>query len=504
MFNIITFLISFSHASHNQYGAPVAFPMQQQLPGLPYILTKSQAYCKNTGSEMQGELSTSDTIVLKTPNAGGILACAQSVMFHAQQNMCSDVFWTNNNQCACLRPGVTCKEEKSERGFAIYQLTRLGSHHKRAKKCAKKQSQVECEHLHGCTWDAETCGSAIVLSSPHIYPATAAYPGAAYPGQLAAYPGARPGMAGAYPGAMGVQPQLGQMGMGMNPALLNTQLVPWREGFDCEREIDEHTGLSNVIDLPMAANSNTCMSYMQRNPQCNQQQFVFQKRADMLPGECSCIRVNLYCDEENRPGWQLFDFTKGPNAMGGIAPTGMMPQQHGMPMSGTFPGARPGAYGATGAYGAVAGARPGYPARPGMPGAVPGVHPGAAGAYGASGAYQGGMGMGAYQAGMGATGAYGATPGYPAAAGYPAAGYPATGAYQAGMGYGGRRLSKSRAEEATSSTKSFRSVVLYAVIPVATCLLIAAVIGFFYRRSRLMKDTDYSNYILDNSKAPSV
>jgi len=503
MFNIITFLISFSHASHNQYGAPVAFPMQQQLPGLPYILTKSQAYCKNTGSEMQGELSTSDTVVLKTPNAGGILACAQSVMFHAQQNMCSDVFWTNNNQCACLRPGVICKEERSEQGFAIYQLTRLGSHHKRAKKCAKKQSQVECEHLHGCTWDAETCGSAIVLSSPHIYPATAAYPGAAYPGQLAAYPGARPPMAGAYPGAMGVQPQLGQMGMGMNPGLLNTQLVPWREGFDCEREIDEHTGLSNVIDLPMAANSNTCMSYMQRNPQCNQQQFVFQKRADMLPGECSCIRVNLYCDEENRPGWQLFDFTKGPNAMGGIAPTGMMPQQHGMPMSGTFPGARPGAYGATGAYGAVAGARPGYPARPGMPGAIPGVHPGAAGAYGASGAYQGGMGMGAYQAGMGATGAYGATPGYPAAAGYPAAGYPATGAYQAGMGYGGRRLSKSRAEEATSSTKSFRSVVLYAVIPVATCLLIAAVIGFFYRR-RVMKDTDYSNYILDNSKAPSV
>jgi len=499
MFHIIIFLISFSHASYNQYGAPGAFPMQQQLPGLPYILTKSQAFCKNTGSEMQGELSTSDTIVLKTPNAGGILACAQSVMFHAQQNMCSDVFWTNNNQCACLRPGVICKEERSEQGFAIYQLTRLGSQHKHAKKCAKKQSQVECEQLHECTWDAETCGSAIVLSSPHIYPATAAYPGAAYPGQLAAYPGARPPMAGAYPGAMGVQPQLGQMGMGMNPGLLNTQLVPWREGMDCEREIDDHTGLQNVIDLPMAANANLCMSNMQRHPQCNQQQFVFQKRADMLPGECSCIRMNLYCDEENRPGWQLYDFTKGPNAMGGIAPAGMMPQNHGMPMAGTMMGARPGAYGATGA---MMGARPGYPAtpgRPGMPGAVPGMHPGAAGAYGATGAYQAGMGMGAtgaYQAGMG-MGAYGAT------AGYPAAGYPATGAYQAGMGYGGRRLSKSHAEEATSSTKSFRSVVLYAVIPVAICLLIAAVIGFFYQR-RMMKDSDYSNYILDDSKAPSV
>merc|ERR1719471_2350659 len=168
---------------------------------------------------MRGELAQSDTIVLQTPLAGGVMACAQSVMFHAQQNMCSDVFWANNNQCACLRPGAVCKEERSESGFGLYRLTRLGSHHNHAKKCAKKQTQVECEQLHGCTWDAETCGPAIVLSSPHVYPAT----GAAYPGQLAA------------------NPQLG-----VHPALLNTQLVPWREGFDCEREIDEHTGLSNA------------------------------------------------------------------------------------------------------------------------------------------------------------------------------------------------------------------------------------------------------------------
>jgi len=85
---------------------------------------------------MQGELAMPETLVLKTP-PGGVVACAQSVMAHVQQEMCSDTFWANGNQCACLRPGVICKEERSESGFALYSLARLGKKHH--KKCAKKR-----------------------------------------------------------------------------------------------------------------------------------------------------------------------------------------------------------------------------------------------------------------------------------------------------------------------------------------------------------------------------
>merc|ERR1719394_2201467 len=242
---------------------------------------------------MRGELAQSDTIVLQTPLAGGVMACAQSVMFHAQQNMCSDVFWANNNQCACLRPGAVCKEERSESGFGLYRLTRLGS-----------------------------------------YP----QPGMTPQLGVGAYPRAGAPMTGAYPAA-------GQMGN------MQTALVPWRQGMDCEREIDEHTGLNSVIDLQPAATVHACYQAVQMNPQCNPQQFVYQTRLDGYPGECNCVRVNMFCDEENKPSngvgsWDLYDFTKGPSAMGGVAPMSPSPQQHGMPpAAGAYPAARPGQVG---------------------------------------------------------------------------------------------------------------------------------------------------------------
>merc|ERR1719216_501318 len=219
------------------------------------------------------------------------------------------------------------------------------------------------------------------------------------------------GMVGRAPayGANGAQPL----------ANLNTQLVPWRVDYDCDREIDEHTGLSNVIDLPPAQNANQCLQFVRSNPQCNQQQFSFQNRADHYPGGCACIRVNLYCDEESNPGWMIFDFTRGPTAMGGgLAAGSAIPQAHGLPpaagMPGTFAQTRPGAYqagypGAVPGVGAIPGAvgavQAGYPrAQAGM---IPGTQAGMAGAR--AGAYPGAYPQtGAYQAGMraGMPGAY--------------------------------------------------------------------------------------------------
>merc|ERR1719336_2213734 len=87
--------------------------------------------------------------------------------------------------------------------------------------------------------------------------------------------------------------------------------------------------------------------------------------------------MNLYCDEETRQehDYALYDFTKGPSAMGGVAPMGQIPQNHGMPPAGV-PGAVPGAYPQP--YGAVPGAVPGaVGGRPGayQAGAVPGAQP---------------------------------------------------------------------------------------------------------------------------------
>jgi len=488
MFNLIL-LISFTHASY-QYGSTVSQPYN-----LPYVLSKDRAFCKNHGHQMQGEVAVADALVLQTPPAGGVVACAQSVMFHAQQNMCSDVFWASQNQCACLRPGVVCNEKQSESGFAIYQLTRLGKKHDHHKKCKKLQTQTECEQLQMCEWVSEACGGKVVLSKEHYgYPVAAASPGMMNPALGAAQAAAYPGMAGA-------------------PLTnLNTQLVPWKVDYDCDREIDEHTGLSNVIDLPPAQNANQCLQFVRSNPQCNQQQFSFQNRADHYPGGCACIRVNLYCDEESNPGWMIFDFTRGPTAMGGgLAAGSAIPQAHGLPpaagMPGTFAQTRPGAYqagypGAVPGVGAIPGAvgavQAGYPrtqagvipgTQAGYPLAQAGIaHPqaGMAGAH--AGAYPGAYPQtGAYQAGMGA---------------YPATGvYPQAGAYQAGMGYGGR-LSKSHADM-KSSDKSFKMVLLYAVIPVAAGLLVAAAVVFGYRRYLQSKRTDINEHILMED-SPSV
>merc|ERR1719210_1084417 len=413
---------------------------------------------------MNGELAQSDTIVLQTPLAGGVMACAQSVMFHAQQNMCSDVFWANNNQCACLRPGAICKEERSESGFGLYRLTRLGKKHGQ-NHCVKFDTEEQCSKKTHCEWKNEACAHKIKLSKEHVL---GAYPQPGMTPQLGAYPqtGVAPGMspqlgAGAYgrPGApltagYGAAGQMGNM---------QTALVPWRQGMDCEREIDEVTGLNSVIDLAPAATVHACYQAVQMNPQCNPQQFVYQTRMDGFPGECNCVRVNTFCDEENKPSngvgsWDLYDFTKGPSAMGGVAPMSPYPQQHGMPpAAGAYPAARPGQVGMypqTGAYGATA------------------AYPGAAGAYGAR----------------------------------PAAGYPAAGAYgaQPGMGYGaGVRpmLQKTHKPAEKSSDKSFKLVIIYAVVPTTFILFAAAMIGFYCKQKQR---TNFNQHILMDDNTPSV
>merc|ERR1719499_794347 len=413
---------------------------------------------------MRGELAQSDTIVLQTPLAGGVMACAQSVMFHAQQNMCSDVFWANNNQCACLRPGAICKEERSESGFGLYRLTRLGKKHGQ-NHCVKFDTEEQCSKKTHCEWKNEACAHKIKLSKEHVL---GAYPQPGMTPQLGAYPqtGVAPGMSpqlgvGAYPRAgaplTGAYPAAGQMGN------MQTALVPWRQGMDCEREIDEVTGLNSVIDLAPAATVHACYQAVQMNPQCNPQQFVYQTRLDGFPGECNCVRVNTFCDEENKPSngvgsWDLYDFTKGPSAMGGVAPMSPYPQQHGMPP-------------ATGAYPA---------ARPGQVGMYPQT-----GAYGATGAY------------AGAAGAYGARP---------VGMYPQTGAYgaQPGMGYGaGVRpmLQKTHKPAEKSSDKSFKLVIMYAVVPTTFILFAAAMIGFYCKQKQR---TNFNQHILMDDNTPSV
>merc|ERR1740123_6717 len=488
---------------------------------------------------MRGELAQSDTIVLQTPLAGGVMACAQSVMFHAQQNMCSDVFWANNNQCACLRPGAVCKEERSESGFGLYRLTRLGKKHGH-KDCVKFNTEEHCSKKTHCEWNNEACAHKIKLSKEHVL---GAYPQPGMTPQLGAYPqtGVAPGMSpqlgvGAYPraGALmtGAYPAAGQMGN------MQTALVPWRQGMDCEREIDEHTGLNSVIDLQPAATVHACYQAVQMNPQCNPQQFVYQTRLDGYPGECNCVRVNMFCDEENKPSngvgnWDVYDFTKGPSAMGGVAPMSPYPQQHGMPpAAGAYPAARPGQVGthpgATQAamqpgmtqaamppqpamlvHPATQAAMPVHPAtQAAMPGAYPPAQPRVPGAQ--PGMAQAGMTQ--PQAGMyPQTGAYGTTGAYAGAAGAygarPAPGaYPAAGAYgaQPGMGYGaGVRpmLQKTQKSAEKSSDKTFKLVIMYAVVPTTFILFAAAMIGFYCKQKQR---TNFNQHILMDDNTPSV
>lgn len=481
---------------------------------------------------MRGELAQSDTIVLQTPLAGGVMACAQSVMFHAQQNMCSDVFWANNNQCACLRPGAVCKEERSESGFGLYRLTRLGKKHGH-KDCVKFDTEEHCSKKTHCEWKNEACAHKIKLSKEHVL---GAYPQPGMTPQLGAYPqaGVVPGMSpqlgvGAYPRAgapmTGAYPAAGQMGN------MQTALVPWRQGMDCEREIDEHTGLNSVIDLQPAATVHACYQAVQMNPQCNPQQFVYQTRLDGYPGECNCVRVNMFCDEENKPSngvgnWDLYDFTKGPSAMGGVAPMSPYPQQHGMPPAGgAYPAARPGQVG-THPGATQAAMQPGMPVHPAtqaamplhpatqaaMPGAYPPARPGVPGAQPGMQAGMAQAGMTQPQAGMyPQNGAYGATAAYPGAAGAygarPAGGaYPAPGAYgaQPGMGYGaGVRpmLQKTHKSAEKSSDKAFKLVIIYAIVPTTFILFAAAVIGFYCKQKQR---TNFNQHILMDDNTPSV
>jgi len=457
MFALVVLLISLALGQSYNIGAAVSAVAQPFVQSgaypMPYTLKRNAAYCKNNGQQLAGELPISDTLVLQV--TGGALACAQSVMFHVQQGMCSDVFVASTSQCACLRPGIICKEKKSTTGFAIYQLTRLGKQQsekaERRGPCTEHDTQVACEKANACQWkDAANSCEGVSLSKAHY---------------------------GAYP-APGMTPQLGAAGygapaygppgaVGVAPGMLNTQLVPWRTDMDCDREIDEHTQLSNIIDLAPARNPQECYMTVQRTPGCNQQQFVWHNRGDGYPGECACVRINLFCDEETRPGWQIFDFTKGPGAMGGVPPTaGAYPQAHGMVPS------TPGVF---------AQARPGVAST--YPGAYPQTQPGAyGGAYGATAGYPA------------QTGAYGARPGYTGTAGYA----------QPGMGYGRPLLQKSHASKKTS-TPEYKLLVLYVVIPVVVGALLAAVISQVYKQCYQSKTRQQEFYsVMDDQKTPVV
>lgn len=451
MLNLI--LISLTYAQYNQYASPQLYQPYNTMNtqygltpgaagynpatatgaytatgtatfgGMPYRLLKQGIMCKNKGRRVQGELSVPEAVVLQN-SGGGTLGCAQSVIFHRRQGMCGDVFFTNENQCACLAPGVICKEDRSETGFSIYQLTVLGSTHKEVSHEAAAVCvglpEPECAKSHGCEWSADACSSHPEIKLGKVHYADYGAPAPVQP------------MYGQSPTLMQGQYGAGAMG-GVQQ--------PWRMGFDCDRELDETTGISNIVDLSPARTANECYMYASQNPQCNKQQYVWQQRADGFPGECSCVRVGYICDEETRPGWNIYDLARGA----------------GMGMAGAMPGA-PGAY--TGA-------------RPGMPGAMPGV----AGAYPATG-------MGAYPA---------ARPGMAGA--YPGA----AGAYPRQPGYGGIRLQKSNpvAPESSNSTMTdFHFVMLYVALPSVILMCISGLIGVYLSR-RNSKNTFYESMLTD-------
>merc|ERR1719221_1563075 len=186
------------------------------------------------------------------------------------------------------------------------------------------------------------------------------------------------------------------------------------------------------------------------------------------------------------------------------------------PAAGAYPAARPGQVGthpgATQAAmqpGMTQAAMPPQPAMPfhpatqaampvhpatqaAMPGAYPPAQPRVPGAQ--PGMAQAGMTQ--PQAGMyPQTGAYGATGAYAAAGAYGA---------QPGMGYGaGVRpmLQKTHKSAEKSSDKTFKLVIMYAVVPTTFILFAAAMIGFYCKQKQR---TNFNQHILMDDNTPSV
>lgn len=84
---------------------------------------------------------------------------------------------------------------------------------------------------------------------------------------------------------------------------MGLQMTAYRQNMECEREMDEITGLNNVIDLQPAMSPQQCQTQ------------IMQQVATRVcggtwiygsHGECSCVRANMICDEDSRPGFSIY------------------------------------------------------------------------------------------------------------------------------------------------------------------------------------------------------
>lgn len=124
--------------------------------------------------------------------------------------------------------------------------------------------------------------------------------------------------------------------------------MPYRQNAECEREFDDRTGMTAVIDLQRAMSPQQCQQQVQMSAQRQQCGYTWVFGPG---GECSCVRPNARCDEDQRPGFTIYQLNMagmGGMHAGGMAmgmSGGMRPSGMGMGMSG---GMRPSGMGMTG------------------------------------------------------------------------------------------------------------------------------------------------------------
>lgn len=398
--------------------------------GTMFNLVQENTLCKNRGRVNQGELSVPETIVVDNP-AGTVQACADAV--RNTGGMCSDVFFSNAKQCACLRPGSECKEETSETGFSVYRLALLAKPAADLSKMCATLSEDKCADHQSCHWAEGACSQIVLSSSGVVGHTLYASPGPIMSNSPNSHP-MQP-MTNAYPNAAN--------GHSMPPGpngYAGVQMI--RKDAECDREIDEVTGESNIQNLANSITLAECQAQVQDlfNRGVCTSYFVYQEM-DGFPSECTCVRAGgkySLCDvDDHRPGYTVFQLTSaGMNSYPGAKPNQPYPQGGAQQYPPTNP----------------AGA---YPAGPVVP---------------PNGAYNPGYGP---QANMHGTGPYNGMPqnGYQQGPGYAA---PMNG-YQNGVAYGanpqaypGQRighqfLSKSQPSE-TSESKPNSIVMVVAIL----------------------------------------
>jgi len=454
----------------------------------PFNLVRDNTFCKNRDRESSGELSVADVMVLENPTKT-VQSCAQMVEHFRQTLMCSETFFASANQCACLRPGRECKQEASETGLSMYQLTVLGGQQNLGAMgqqnvgvmgqqnigtmCANLRRD-QCDLNLSCFWKGVSCvqtqlegaraagqpfGSA--SAAPYV-PGAAAnmIPGSTIPGRT------MPGTT--IPGSAGVATS----GLPMHTLVEPPKLIA--RDAKCDEEIEEGTGQSNMVNLSPSLTLNDCQAQAQDllNRGTCTTYFVYHELSG-FPGDCACVRASVsngLCDvDDHIPGYAVYQL----KPIG----TGFYPQGNPAQPFASQPGMQ--------AYPAATGSLP-YGANAGQIGAYgPGYVPQA----GAAGAHAGAP-FGVPAAG------YQATPGY---------GAPSTG-FQTGYGtspqaYTGGRVG-GQLKKSHDISKPASATIVYAPLAVLTSFSfgVAVALCSIFCRNRQKQNNEHLLFIEENTK----